>query len=411
MTDSLILRLPESEAHDAVWVVFDGKASRSGTPQAGPLSLAAPIATGKRVIVLVPGVDVLLAEPVLPVRGGARLAQVVPFALEEQLASDVESMHFALGRRAAGRPGTPVAAVPRECMERWIATLAQAQISPQAIYADSATIPLNPGQSVLLVEGDHLYVRHPGELPMVLDAQPMGDALELAGMFPEGAPRSAVAYLSQSDWHSHQSSFDAIRERLASLKVQLLPYGALPLLAHEVMTNPPTNLMQGAYAPRSEAGNAWRTWRVAAILLAALVGLNLVSQGIDLWRFGRQERALDAAIEQVFRESMGEQNAVDARRRMEHRLALARGGGNGEGLLEVLDATGQAFAQVPGVTIDALSYRGNVLDLKVAAKDVTSLDRLRTLATERGMQAELQSSNVREEGVEGRIQIKARASS
>ncbi|HEU4532151.1 MAG TPA: GspL/Epsl periplasmic domain-containing protein, partial [Steroidobacteraceae bacterium] len=80
-------------------------------------------------------------------------------------------------------------------------------------------------------------------------------------------------------------------------------------------------------------------------------------------------------------------------------------------LLDVLDATGQAFAQVPGVTIDALSFRGNVLDLKVAAKDVTSLDRLRTLVVERGMQAELQSSNVREEGVEGRIQIRGRASS
>ena len=411
MTDSLILRLPESEAHDAVWVVFDGAAQRPGTPQGGPLSLAAPIAAGKRVIVLVPGVEVLLAEPELPVRGSARIAQLVPFALEEQLASDVESMHFALGKRAAIGAGTPVAAVPRERMDHWIATLAQAQISPQAIYADSATVPSNPGQSVLLIEGDRLYVRHPGELPMVLDAQPLTEALELAGLFPEGTPRSAVAYLSQNDWHSHQSTFEAIRDRLESLKVQLLPYGALPLLANEVMAHPPTNLMQGAYAPRSEAGNAWRTWRVAAILLAALVGLNLVSKGIDLWRYGKQERALDAAIEQVFRESMGEQNAVDARRRMAQRLALARGGGTGEGLLDVLDATGQAFSQVPGVTIDALSFRGNVLDLKVAAKDVTSLDRLRTLVVERGMQAELQSSNVREEGVEGRIQIRGRASS
>ena len=60
--------------------------------------------------VLVPGTDALLAEPVLPLKSGAKLAQVVPFALEEQLATDVEDLHFAVGKRE-GRPGTPVTVV------------------------------------------------------------------------------------------------------------------------------------------------------------------------------------------------------------------------------------------------------------------------------------------------------------
>lgn len=410
MTDVLIIRLPQDESASASWLIFDGTVRRVGGPQSGPLSLAAPLAASRRVYVIVPGVEVLLAEPELPVRGGSRLAQVVPFALEEQLASDVESMHFAIGKRDAGRNGTPVAAVPRERMDAWLARLRGAQIEPDALFADTATLPANPGQTVLLIEQDLLYVRHPGALPLVLDAQPLSEALELANLFPTETPRSVVAYLSQADWNTHQGALEAARARLDNLKVQLLPHGSLPLLATEAAANPPINLLQGSYVPRTPTRERWSNWRLAAMLFAALVALNLVGKALDIWRLGKQERALDAAIEQVFRESMLEQSAVDARRRMEARLALIRGGGGSEGLLEVLEVTGQAFAQVPGVSVDALSFRAPVLDLRVTGKDVTSLERLRTLVSERGVQAELQSSDAREDGVEGRIQIRSRGS-
>jgi hypothetical protein len=97
---------------------------------------------------------------------------------------------------------------------------------------------------------------------------------------------------------------------------------------------------------------------------------------------------------------------------MEARLnALRGGGGGGDDLLNVLSAIAGAFTQVPGTSIEALSFRGNVLDLKIAAKDVASLAQLQTLVAQRGLQADLQSSNVRSEGVEGRLQIKGRGSS
>ena len=50
--------------------------------------------------VLVPGTDVLLAEPDLPLKPGVKLQQLVPYALEEHLADDIDDLHFALGKRA-----------------------------------------------------------------------------------------------------------------------------------------------------------------------------------------------------------------------------------------------------------------------------------------------------------------------
>ena len=56
MSDWLLLRLPHAPDQPASWLVADaGRGAPMGPPQAGPLELAAPRVTGRRVCVLVPG--------------------------------------------------------------------------------------------------------------------------------------------------------------------------------------------------------------------------------------------------------------------------------------------------------------------------------------------------------------------
>jgi general secretion pathway protein L len=406
MADTFVIRLSDRPDAPASWMVVDAAGGRLSAAQSGPLSLATPLALGRRVILLVPGIDVLLAQPELPVRGGARQLQVVPFALEEHIADDIEGMHFALGKADSSRAGTPVAGVRRHRIEEWLAALRGAQIAADALFADSAVVPTNPGQTVLMVDADHLYVRRPGEPPLVLDVQPLSEALEFATLATDS---HAVLFVSQLDWHTHRPVIDALRERLASLKVQLLPDGPLPLLAQQAVTNPPFNLLQGEFAPHSRTSDQWRVWRLAAILGGCFIALNLLSKGVEIWRLKSTEKALDTSIAQVFREAMpGEQNAIDARRRMEARLTQLHGSSSGQvaNLPAIISVIAGAIAQVPETTVEAFSFRGTVLDMRVVARDVDSLDKLRRLVTDRGLQAELQSSNARDSGVEGRIQIK-----
>ena len=88
-------------------------ARRFQRPTAARSSLAASLAAGRRVCVLVPGTDVLLANPELPAKAGTKLQQIVPYALEEQLADDIDTLHFAVGKRAQESPTTPVSVVSR----------------------------------------------------------------------------------------------------------------------------------------------------------------------------------------------------------------------------------------------------------------------------------------------------------
>lgn len=429
MSETLFIRLPQQTDAPAQWLLADAMGNPSGRVNTGLLSDAAALTAGRRVVAIVPGVNVLLAEPQLPVKGGSRLSQVVPFALEEQLSEDVEDMHFAIGRRESERPGTPVIAVSRAHMDSWLATLRAAQIEPTAMYVDCTLLPANPSQTVLLIEDHRLYVRHPGEPPFVLDVEPLTEALEIAGLHrapppipasvdatlpidpsaPE--PRHVIAYLSEADWERHQNTLELAREYFATLNVQLLPDSALLLLARQgekTATPAPLNLLQGGYAAKTQLGEGWRRWRLAAILLAALVSLNLIGKGVELGRLKKTEKELDAAIAQTFRDAMpGEQNTMNARRRMESRLAALHGGGSGGAILPMLNAVSIAFQQVPNARLDAFSYRSNVLDMKIAAADVGSLSQVETLVNQNGWVAQLQSSNANGSGVEGRVQVKS----
>src|SRR6476619_1577728 len=101
MSETLVIRLGSVDDTPASWLIIDGTGARSGPVHSGPLADALAVSKGRRTVLVLPASEVTLAEPDLPpVRGSARIAQAVPFALEEHLASDVDNLHFAIGTRS-----------------------------------------------------------------------------------------------------------------------------------------------------------------------------------------------------------------------------------------------------------------------------------------------------------------------
>lgn len=303
MADWLLLRLPRVPDQPASWLVVDPRGVAASPPQSGPLSLAAPRSAGRRICVLVPGTDVLLAEPELPTKAGTKLAQLVPYALEEQVADDIDDLHFAVGKRPADSTRTPVAVVTRALMDQWLTTLKSAGLEPESMYADSDLLPHNPGQSVALLEEDIVVVRPPSGLPVTLPADALQEALAMAqSSSPEGggAGRGLILYTGAPEWHEHSAQVESLRERFDGIKIQLLANGPLTLFAQQLPTATPTNLLQGAYAPTTSRAVGMRAWRVAAILLASLIGLHMAGKAAELTLLKRNEHKLDVSLREAF---------------------------------------------------------------------------------------------------------------
>ena len=106
-----------------------------------------------------------------------------------------------------------------------------------------------------------------------------------------------------------------------------------------------------------------REWRLPAALAAATALLFVTVQSVSLWQLNRAEKALDAQIAEVFAQALPGQPVVDARAQMQG--ALASSGAAGAGLLPVVSVLAQAIAQAPSARIEAMSFRGNALELRL----------------------------------------------
>lgn len=399
MIQILVLRLGDPTS----WVIVDAAGARIGPVSAGTIADAAPLAAERRVIALAPGGEVTLAEPELPLRGGSRLAQVVPFALEEQLAGDVESFHFGIGRqRDDGR--TPVAAVPRERLEGWLAEFAAAGVAPEGLYCETMCLPENPGKTVAVLEAGQLLVQPPAALPFALAAEPLTEAFALAGL--EGDERHVQLFVAEADWDASRNEIEALREVAGSLDVQLLPDGALPLLAAVAVSRQSLSLLSGPYAPRTGWRAHWLRWRVPAALAAALFAVVAGTAIFDLLRLSSEERQLDAAIEQTFRVAMPDvERMVDPRAQMSQRLGRTAAA-DPAGLLGRLDVLAQSLGGLSGVEIRSLGWRDRMLDVRISAPSGDVLAELARAVGQRGLGFDLQSTVPREGGVDGLVSIR-----
>jgi|SRR6185295_10332671 general secretion pathway protein L len=411
MAESLIIQLREGAAPR--WIVCNEDGQVLVNAVSGELVQAAPLAVGRRVAVIVPATDVLLADSDAPARSAAKLAQVIPFALEERVADEIENLHFAVGERSAETGRVPVLVVARARIDAWLAELGAAGIAPQAIYSEASLLPSMPGQIIALLDGGTLILR-PAEGPaLVMPALAIGTAFEMAlaaqvsqvaGLEPP--PLGLLLYAAHEDWQAYQLEIDAQRERFTGVKVQLLNSGPLGVLAPAAASGEAVNLLQGALAVTSPLKQNWKSWRVAAVLAASLLCVHIGARYVELNRLRKAEAALDAGIEAAFRVAMpGQMNAINARKRVEARVVQVRGSGGGGALLPALVAVASARNVSPTAIIQGFRFQNGSLELRLNAPDAASVDAIGQQLRAAGWQTELGGS-ASNDGYSGRLEIK-----
>ena len=141
MAEFLVIRIPPEPDASFSWIVVTDDGTRLSSVSTGPLVQAVAMAAERKVIALAPGTEVLLTQVNLPVRSPSKLRQAIPYALEEQLADDVEGLHFAAGKRTADGI-TPIAATARSNVESWMDTLGQAGLGASQIVADTEGVEI-----------------------------------------------------------------------------------------------------------------------------------------------------------------------------------------------------------------------------------------------------------------------------
>lgn len=400
MRETLVIRLGQREG--AEW-----QAGPLQTPPSrGALDEALDEAAGRRIIVLVPSEHVLLTHVDLPIKNRQKLLQAAPFALEDQLAEDIESLHFALGPHdATGR--VTVAVVTHAQMDEWLAPFREHGLDPDVLMPDVLAVPLQPSGAddppswSLLPDGDTVLVRCGPYSGFSADRDVLPDLIRLAA----GDTLPRLHRYPAEEESLPLPSLPAQAEtsaRPATPFMHLLSGGA---------TSPAINLLQGVYAPGHGALRWWQIWRPTAAFAVACLVLFTAVRALTYRQLGARIDHLQSRATQTFHHAFpGIHRIVDMRAQGEQAMsALAHSGTSGT-FTPLLRAAAQALDKVPTLHVTQLRYGDNGLSLSLRGPNLQSLDTLRqALAQVSNVALDVRSANADSGGVQLEIRLQLRS--
>lgn len=405
MLEHLVVRLSTTPGNVS-WVVLDSAGQRLSPVAHGTLAEAAGEAANRRVLLLVSGLDAVCSRASVPVSSAVRLRQVLPYSLEDAVAEDVDRLHFAAGARDASG-GVPVTIVTRGRMEGWLADCERVGLNPERVYCESDGVPPVPGSIAVVAEADCTYGRAPGQPPFALQGVSLEETLQVThGGEEETSDLPHVMLFADTEGYARcENEVGRLREQGIGIDAQLLREGVLPRLGASLIDLPGCNLLQGLYGRTTDWQSWLRPWRFAAALLLGLLVLAIGGEGARYLALGRDDSNVTAMLETACRLNAGSGDLASCEAEVRRRLVTTVNGPEA-GFLAALDR--MALAWNEDTRLEALSFRAGVMDLRVVAGSVSTLDEFtREVSSSGPFQASIQSANPTQDGILGRLQVTA----
>ncbi len=411
MAEFLVIRLGVDADQPVSWIAVDDRGTRRGQPGSGELADAAQQIRDRSVIVLVPAADALTFSVDLPAKG-ARLLAALPFALEDLVADDVEDLHFAPGKRRASG-ALPVVVVDKRTLAGWLERLHAAGIQPDKVVPENHGLARTPNTLSLLVADDQVIFNDGADMTFVIPGISPSEAIAAAGVLDndeENSARHLLVYCDAELNDRYEKDWALLRHELSSVDVNLLPDGVLPRLAVTVASGEGINVLQGQFGPKTEVAEIFRPWKYAAIFLLALGVVGILGKAADYYRLSVEQDALRQQFTEEYRRLRpnDDREVVDPVATVNSlRRSIGASGNAPQVFLPSLRQLADAIEQNNTAKVEAISYRAGVIDVRLSAPDISTLDNIvQAIGASGRFVATLQSADNIGDRVNSRIQIR-----
>lgn len=392
MPDSLFIRF-QYEDDSATWCLKNDQGKVDGVRVGSLENAMADTTPGCKVCVCVPSANVVLTQAQVPTGNKKRLAQAIPYALEDQVIDDIDEIHFAIGDTPT-RDRANVGVVSHAQMRHWMSNLRENGVTPRQVIPEILALPLEPDSWTMMVEDDQVLIRTGKQSGTAVEPSNVKPILHLLLGEAEPKPQKLLIYECDKidlDLAEFNDTFQIERRDCSD--------GALVLFADGFSAQNSLNLLQGEYSPREQIGKFIRPWRATAAMLAIWVVVQFGVKWNEYRVLSNESEQLTSQIEQIYRDVFPEtKRIVDARAQMENQLKALAGSdkSSNASFIQLLAEAAPTLMDTPGIELQTLRAKPGELEVGLTLKDLAALDQLKqrlTTATSLGVEIISGSSN------------------
>ncbi len=407
MGSRMLIRFQSEDDSPWSWVSLQKNNQPSGDIGWGDLQALAAQVKGKRPVLVLPGRSLLITQAELPEGSHRTISAAIPYALEEQLAEEVDLLHFAQGKRAVSGL-IPVVVIAKQRLAEHLEELATVGIEPVWAVPEPLLLPWRKGEVSIRISHNRATVRMGAtagfectleQLPTVfkgVEAE-QSDDYRVMRVWTQGDPESIDPWFQENSdaltVNTIQSHFECLTE-LGQKR---------PLI----------NVLQD-FETRADQHESSGTWWPAVALLLLAIFVYLSTLGYQVQALDTQLQALTQKSEALVRDTFPEiKRLVDLEQRTKRKLAERKQahGQGADNLLSLLTLLGQAKQKQSAVKMKSLEYRQNNLIIYLEGPSVAQIEQFKQALESNGdAVSEILSTVSRGEKIEARIKLKGRAS-
>lgn len=354
--------------------------------------------SGKKVVVFIPNEDVLLTHVDIPSTNKKQLLQAVPYALEERLADDIESLHFAI-HNDKEESLTRVAIINQQKMEYWLDHLRQHMIHPHFILPSLYSVSTHPDSWTLIRREKDATIRQDKWSGFTCDNSLLALFLAEELKDEDNLPQSIYYF---GDKAQYPAEFKAIEQHLIQ--------DANDVNHDDIVDVLELNLLNDFSRGDNALFNInWKPW-LPALTLASLLGvlwLSILSWNNHL--LDNKLQLLEAQIESTYKRTFPNSRIQNASVQMSQKLkALQKNNGStGGSSLQTIATVAPFLKKFPKISLKEIRYQNNELLLVISAPNVTRLEAFKnTLIKEGALKVDIKSSTTTANKVESTLVIK-----
>lgn len=365
-----------------------------------PLDTLPDTLRGHTATVIVPGCWITMHMALIPETASGRLAQVVPYALEDYVIDDIEDLHFAFDKFTADKL-LPVAVVRNSQMQHWQTILQNIKITADKLLPDYLALPLELGTWQIYLYQDSALIRFNAHLGTTISIKQLPQFLNLK--LEEAFIKPTAIHIAY-DAHNVQYNRALLNDTVVACTHAPQPIAATEFFATGLKTSPALNLLQGLFS-KNQSGNQSRLWRWCGYVAAACAlawAAGSVAQYIML---NKQLTTVQQQVATAYHQVFPNQAVVNPEARIQEVVNDAISARAGGKFLSVLGITGEQLQKQHDVTLNSLNFEGNSIILGVQSASFEHLSALTKALQAQQLQVTQSNAHTTSDGVTAQLTI------